>query len=480
MSEERTTVSKDILIFSDGTGQFGGLAPDQRLSNVYKLYRAMRPGPDSDIPPSRQVAFYDAGLGTSERRGNFLQRMRTVAGSAFGTGIGENVVDCYEAILKHWNPGDRVFLFGFSRGAYTARCVANTMNLCGVPTRSASGGPVPRHGPALREIAEEAVYRVYEHGSGRDRAEFEAEREEQARRFRARHGSAGRGLDGEEQGNVAPIFIGVFDTVAALGSVIARRILWTALGASLAASGLAWWLDAPMVAVLLLAPAVAVLLTLASTARRQFKSIRNGPSRRGLSWHFARWNLKHYDRFLDTNVGFARHALAIDENRERFPYVPWARSADVTRMEERAAADGRKLPWLRQVWFAGNHSDVGGSYPEDESRLSDIALDWMVSELTAIPEPPIISERMLRRHPDACGLQHDEVQWSRDSWFPRWWPGVLRFGWKARTRKINPGADLHPTVLERLSEPAVARYDQVAAYRPDNLRGHDLASRFYA
>lgn len=104
-SEAEQRVTKDILIFSDGTGQFGGLAPDQRLSNVYKMYRAMRPGPDSAIAPSLQVAFYDAGLGTSERRGNLFQRMRTVAGSAFGTGIGENVVDCYEAIVKQWRPG---------------------------------------------------------------------------------------------------------------------------------------------------------------------------------------------------------------------------------------------------------------------------------------------------------------------------------------------------------------------------------------
>ena len=55
-------MSKNILIFSDGTGQVGGLHPDQRLSNVYKMYRAMRPGPSSPIKPSDQVCFYDAGL----------------------------------------------------------------------------------------------------------------------------------------------------------------------------------------------------------------------------------------------------------------------------------------------------------------------------------------------------------------------------------------------------------------------------------
>ena len=42
-------VAKSVLIFADGTGQIGGLRPDQRLSNVYKMYRAMRPGPSSPI-----------------------------------------------------------------------------------------------------------------------------------------------------------------------------------------------------------------------------------------------------------------------------------------------------------------------------------------------------------------------------------------------------------------------------------------------
>ncbi|WP_206680568.1 phospholipase effector Tle1 domain-containing protein [Neoaquamicrobium sediminum] len=60
---------KTILIFSDGTGQIGGMKPDERLSNVYKMYRAMRPGPDSPIDPKRQFAFYDAGLGAGETGG---------------------------------------------------------------------------------------------------------------------------------------------------------------------------------------------------------------------------------------------------------------------------------------------------------------------------------------------------------------------------------------------------------------------------
>lgn len=49
---------KNIVIFSDGTGQAGGVRPDQQLSNIYKLYRVCRTGPDSPIDPSHQLASY--------------------------------------------------------------------------------------------------------------------------------------------------------------------------------------------------------------------------------------------------------------------------------------------------------------------------------------------------------------------------------------------------------------------------------------
>jgi hypothetical protein len=52
-------MAKNIIIFSDGTGQVGGLRPDERRSNIYKLYRATRCGPDTDIDPAKQVTYYD-------------------------------------------------------------------------------------------------------------------------------------------------------------------------------------------------------------------------------------------------------------------------------------------------------------------------------------------------------------------------------------------------------------------------------------
>jgi uncharacterized protein (DUF2235 family) len=57
-------MGRSIVIFSDGTGQRGGLVFDERRSNIYKLYRATRCGPDSCINPAEQLSFYDPGIGT--------------------------------------------------------------------------------------------------------------------------------------------------------------------------------------------------------------------------------------------------------------------------------------------------------------------------------------------------------------------------------------------------------------------------------
>jgi uncharacterized protein (DUF2235 family) len=57
-------MTKNIVVYSDGTGQDGGARPEQRISNIYKRYRISRDHAETGIHPSRQVVFYDAGLGT--------------------------------------------------------------------------------------------------------------------------------------------------------------------------------------------------------------------------------------------------------------------------------------------------------------------------------------------------------------------------------------------------------------------------------
>ncbi len=143
---------KNVVVFSDGTGQDGGVRPEQRVSNIYKMYRACRNGPDSSIDPALQVAFYDPGLGTDIGATALTAPVRFVQkllASVVGRGITANIADCYQFIIDHHEPGDRIFLIGFSRGAYTVRCVANLIRLCGIPTTTPAG-PVPRFRAAAR------------------------------------------------------------------------------------------------------------------------------------------------------------------------------------------------------------------------------------------------------------------------------------------------------------------------------------------
>ena len=162
-------MGKNILIFSDGTGQAGGLLPDEMRSNIYKLYRATRCGPDTTIDPALQLAFYDPGLGSQTDGGRIrlglVRRLRNVLSQATGLGITDNIIDCYAAIVRMWEPGDRIYLFGFSRGAYTVRCVAGVLGLCGVPTRMKDGSPLRRDPDSARAIAKEAVKQVYRYGA---------------------------------------------------------------------------------------------------------------------------------------------------------------------------------------------------------------------------------------------------------------------------------------------------------------------------
>jgi uncharacterized protein (DUF2235 family) len=152
-------MSKNIVVYSDGTGQDGGVRPEQRISNVYKMYRSSRVHPDNAISPAEQVCFYDPGLGTDSAASGLTGVMRKIdklLQSVTGRGITKNMVDCYEFIINHYEKGDRVYLIGFSRGAYTVRCLANTIMLCGIPTR-AEGGPLLRYRKQIHDIAKEAV-----------------------------------------------------------------------------------------------------------------------------------------------------------------------------------------------------------------------------------------------------------------------------------------------------------------------------------
>jgi type VI secretion system (T6SS) phospholipase Tle1-like effector len=77
-----------------------------------------------------------------------------------GAGLTSRIVDCYAAVICVWQPGDRIYLMGFSRGAYTVRCVAHVLELAGIPTK-VNGGPLSLEPTALRAVAKAGVKTMY-------------------------------------------------------------------------------------------------------------------------------------------------------------------------------------------------------------------------------------------------------------------------------------------------------------------------------
>jgi hypothetical protein len=169
-------------------------------------------------------------------------------------------------------------------------------------------------------------------------------------------------------------------------------------------------------------------------------------------------------------VDLVRHALAIDERRLDFKRVIWGGS-----YSQRKNEPGELEPFM-QVWFAGNHSDIGGSYPESESRLSDISLSWMVEQATKCRYPLQLNHSQLALFPSAFGMQHCEV-WRLENTFTRVWSRWIR--WPSAPREIHHEAPLHPTVLARFSASAVQQCDKVKPYRPASLQNHYLVKEFF-
>ncbi|TDH38131.1 DUF2235 domain-containing protein [Pseudohoeflea suaedae] len=463
---------KNIIIFSDGTGQGSGLTLDELRSNVYKLYRATRSAPDTCISPDRQIAFYDPGLGSSldseHIRSDIWRKAYNILAQAMGLGLTRNIVDCYAFLLRHWEEGDRVYLYGFSRGAYTVRCLGGVMAYCGIPVTE-GGKPVFRDPETAERIAREAVIGVYQHGLGRKSERFKTQRHELALRFREKYGSNVR-PEWADTGwsNAVPYFIGVWDTVAAVGASAPRKL---AMGAvilavtwglvSLVYWGLtlffqpSWltyqaWICAGVALAFIGAVLVYLRTHLAWSSETSYPLLQ--------TLHFRAWKMAFYDKYLNPRVEYAKHALSIDENRKDFRRVEWT--------YESSQGEGKSDDWFEQVWFAGVHSDVGGSYPETESRLSDIALGWMVERSLAAKDPILIDEAYLRIYPDPSGIQHDEIKSGRMKW-PR------------ELRSVPEDAPLHPSVIERLKLDSVVHYDAPGKYRPSGLSRHREAKSYF-
>lgn len=253
---------KRIVICADGTWND---PEEENPTNVLRMARAIRPVARAGV---KQVVFYDWGVGT------YYEKVR---GGTAGLGMMKNIQDGYRFIVQNYNPGDDIFLFGFSRGAYTVRSLAGMLNSCGILKRK-NAAQIPD------------AFKFYKKRSAKPGSP-------EARAWRAAHS-----LD-PQRGIVD--FIGVWDTVGALG--VPTRVL-----------------------------------------------------------AFVEESDLFFDPILGSNVRAARHAVSIDEKRGDFVPTLWA---------PKESAD------MKQVWFAGVHSDVGGGYaPTDRELSSDIPLAWMVRE----------------------------------------------------------------------------------------------------
>jgi uncharacterized protein (DUF2235 family) len=171
---------KRIAICADGTWND---PEDENPTNVLRMARAIRPVAPDGV---KQVVFYDWGVGT------YYAKTR---GGTSGLGMMKNIQDGYRFIVQNYNPGDEIYLFGFSRGAYTVRSLAGMLNNCGILKRM-NAAQIPE------------AFKFYKKRSAKPGSP-------EAGAWRAAHSiSPHRG---------AVDFIGVWDTVGALG--VPTRVL---------------------------------------------------------------------------------------------------------------------------------------------------------------------------------------------------------------------------------------------------------------
>jgi uncharacterized protein (DUF2235 family) len=122
-------MARNLVLLSDGTGNSAGKL---FKTNVWRTYRAL------NLSNANQVAFYDDGVGTSSLRPLAL------LGGAFGWGLKRNILERYMFLCRHYAPGDRIFGFGFSRGAFTIRVLTKFILSEGLVTNYGSARDLKR------------------------------------------------------------------------------------------------------------------------------------------------------------------------------------------------------------------------------------------------------------------------------------------------------------------------------------------------
>lgn len=313
-------MAKNIVLCSDGTGNSAGKFRGTNVRRVFEAIDRAEPRKkaaksgnpaDAEAPP-RQIAYYDDGVGTGGSR-----LLRTLGG-AFGWGLKRNMKDLYTFLVRNYEPGDRIYLFGFSRGAYTVRAVVGMIETSGLLSpKDRSGNPYLES--QLNEGVDSA-YRVFRESFGETRLlqlmrllhlKRPGKAAAKLKTFELAIPASDPELDAEDKPCVYA-FVGVWDTVDAVG---------------LPSDELAQVLD------------------------RIF------------------WRFRFNDLVLCDRVAKGCQAIAIDDARHTFHPVLW----DERDEEEADTPEKRRV---EQVWFSGVHADVGGGYPEES--LSLVSLNWMM------------------------------------------------------------------------------------------------------
>jgi len=184
---KKVASGKNLIVCADGTGNQGGYTPD---SNVYETYKSVDKrfagSVSDDFTCTEQIVFYDNGVGTQKNK-----YIRALSGG-LGFGFAQNVRDLYNFLARNYEPGDRIYFFGFSRGASTVRACSGFISKCGL-----INGKGMRNGE-LTDLVDDAFAAYVKHKT-------QPELAEQQRSSERSHG-------------IVPIhFLGVWDTVVALG-----------------------------------------------------------------------------------------------------------------------------------------------------------------------------------------------------------------------------------------------------------------------
>ena len=197
---------KNLVVCCDGMAN--EFARDH--TNVLKLFSALAQ------EPGRQLAIYHPGVGTMEAVGALTSTARGVTkllGKAIGYGLETDIRDAYASVMEFHEDGDRLFLFGFSRGAYTVRAVASLLHMFGL-VRRGQERLIPY---AIRMMS--ALDREDGWSPGRSRGAARRAFFEQAGRFKATFSDT----------ECEPHFVGVWDTVSSVGWIDnPLKLPWTA------------------------------------------------------------------------------------------------------------------------------------------------------------------------------------------------------------------------------------------------------------